>query len=151
MRSTISPVFVDTNIPIYAGGAEHDLRAPCIEVMQLIARHKASFVTDAEVLQEIAHRYVALRRWASGRVVFDGFATLMAGQTAAMLRRDVLSAAATIDTSPRLSARDLVHLAVMRRLGVTRIISADRGFDRVPEVERLDPARLEEWRASVTA
>jgi predicted nucleic acid-binding protein len=52
---------------------------------------------------------------------------------------------------PRLEARDLIHFAVMRRFGVTRIISADRGFDGVPGIERLDPKRLAEWRDSVIA
>jgi hypothetical protein len=37
----------------------------------------------------------------------------------------------------------------MRRLGVTRIVSADRGFDGIAHVARLDPARLDEWRATV--
>jgi predicted nucleic acid-binding protein len=37
----------------------------------------------------------------------------------------------------RLSARDALHLAVMEREGVHRIMSFDRGFDGVPGVERL--------------
>ena len=151
MPSTILPVFVDTNIPLYAAGSEHSLREPALEVMRLIARYQTSFVTDAEVLQEMLHRYLALRRWGPGQVVFERFATLMAGRTAAMLRRDVLLAAEAATAMPlKLSARDLINLAVMRRLGVTRVVSADRGFDPVPDVERLDPARIDEWRASVT-
>ena len=36
------------------------------------------------------------------------------------------------------SARDLVHLAVMRRLGVSRIVTTDTDFDGLAEVEVLD-------------
>jgi predicted nucleic acid-binding protein len=68
---------------------------------------------------------------------------------AAILPQDAIGAAQLADAYPTLDARDLIHLAVMRRLGVPLIISADTGFDRVPEVERLAPGRFEEWRDSI--
>jgi len=36
-----------------------------------------------------------------------------------------------------LSARDAVHVAVMRRRGVARLISFDAGFDQVGGIERM--------------
>ncbi|MGH2761941.1 MAG: PIN domain-containing protein [Thermoleophilaceae bacterium] len=36
-----------------------------------------------------------------------------------------------------LSARDAIHLAVMDRHGVERVMSFDRAFDAYPGVERL--------------
>ena len=39
-----------------------------------------------------------------------------------------------------MSARDLVHWAVMQRVGAERIITADTDFDRLPGVERLSAA-----------
>lgn len=36
-----------------------------------------------------------------------------------------------------LSARDSIHVAVMRRHAVQRILSFDRGFDAVPGITRL--------------
>ena len=62
---------------------------------------------------------------------------------------DVQVAAALADQYPGLSARDLLHAAVMRRLGVERIISADRDFDRLPGIIRLDPSAVDEWENSV--
>ena len=49
------------------------------------------------------------------------------------------------------SARDLVHTAVMQRLGVERIVSADTDFDRLERIDRLDPASIEEWQGSILA
>ena len=49
------------------------------------------------------------------------------------------------------SARDLVHAAVMRRLGANRIVSVDADFDRLPDVTRLDPADLDLWADSILA
>jgi predicted nucleic acid-binding protein len=39
----------------------------------------------------------------------------------------------------QLSARDAIHLAVMQRQGVTRILSFDRGLDVFPGIERIGP------------
>jgi predicted nucleic acid-binding protein len=111
--------------------------------------NREAFVTSAEVLQELVHRYTAIRAWVRGREVFEGFAGLMSGRTESIHGSDVEYAASLIEAYPGLQGRDLLHLAVMHRLGVTRIISADTGLDRVPEFERLDPARLAEWRDSI--
>ena len=35
------------------------------------------------------------------------------------------------------SARDAIHVAVMRRLDCTRILTFDRGFDEVPGITRV--------------
>lgn len=51
-------------------------------------------------------------------------------------RSDVLQAQAVL-AEARLSARDAVHVAVMRRRGVDRILTFDEGFDVVPDVVRI--------------
>ena len=58
---------------------------------------------------------------------------------------DVLAAGQLAGTHHGLSARDLLHLAVMRRLDVTRIVAAGFDFDRPPGIIRLDPADDSEW------
>ncbi len=143
--------FIDTNVPIYGGGRDHALREPCLRVLELVARRRPHFVTSTEVLQEILHHYLAVRSWRSGRSVFEAFANLMAGSTEPILPGDVRRAADLAGTFPELGGRDLLHAAVMQRLGLTRIISADRGFDRLPRIERLDPAELDRWQQLVFA
>ena len=56
-------------------------------------------------------------------------------------------AAALADAYRDLEARDLFHLAIMERLGVQSIVTADRDFDTVSFVGRLDPLDFENWRA----
>ena len=141
--------FIDANVPIYASGRENPNKEPCARVLMMAAEHPSSFVTDAEVLQELMHRYLALRRWALGREVLQGFAGLMQGRIEPIYDEDTLLAARLADSHNGISARDLLHAAVMRRLGTDRIISADADFDRLPGVTRLDPARVGEWVDSV--
>ncbi len=59
------------------------------------------------------------------------------------------NAAELADAHQDLGGRDLLHAAVMHRLGLRRIISADTGFDRLPAIERLDPAQVAAWEHSV--
>ena len=141
--------FIDTNVPIYAAGRAHPLKEPCAQLLLLAAEHPQAFVTDAEVLQELLHRYLALRLWPQGRDAFQRFSALMQERVETIQAADVERAAGLADSYQELGGRDLLHAAVMQRLGVRRIVSADTGFDRLPDVERLDPAQLANWQHSV--
>ncbi len=141
--------FIDANVAIYAGGRGHPYKAQCAQVLQLVAAHLARFITNAEVIQELLHHYLSSGRWTLGREVVNSFAELRHGQIEAVYADDILLAANLADTSPGVSARDLVHAAVMQRLEVRRVISADRDFDRVDGIERLDPLHLKQWQSMV--
>ena len=144
-------VFIDANVPIYAAGGDHPYKEPCARILRMAAEQPQPFVTDSEVLQELMHRYLASGRWVLGREVLRAFAEAMNGRVEPVHAEDVLSASELADSHPGVSARDLVHSAVMQRLGVVRIISADTDFDSLEDVNRLDPARVGEWEHSILA
>ena len=141
--------FIDANVPIYASGREHPYKEPCARILMIAAEHPLSFVTNAEVLQELVHYYLASGRWALGRNVLHTFAEVMHDRIEPVYVEDIQFAARLADIHPRISTRDLVHAAVMRRLGIDRVISADTDFDRLAEVTRLDPFDVDEWGDSV--
>ena len=143
--------FVDANVPIYASGREHANKEPCARVLLMVAEHPTLFVTDVEVLQELVHRYIASGRWSLGREVLRSFAEVMHDRIEPVQEEDIHLAARLADRHPGISARDLVHAAVMRRLGVVWIISADTDFDRLPGLTRLDPAAVWDWGDDVLA
>ena len=132
--------FIDANVPIYAAGREHPYREPCIRVLAAVNDNPAAFVTNAEVFQEIMHHYRRTERWEVGQVVVESFAAMMHGRVSPVTIDDVLAAGLLANTHRGLSTRDLLHLAVMHRLGVTRIVTADADFGRAPGIIRLDPA-----------
>ena len=78
--------------------------------------------------------------WEAGRVVVESFAAMMRGRVSPVTIDDVLAAGKLANEHRGLSTRDLLHLAVIHRLGVTRIVTADADFDRVPGIVQLDPA-----------
>ncbi len=133
-------VFIDVNLPMYAAGREHPLREGARRVIRDIASGTFQAVTDAEVFQEILYRYLHIGAAEQGFQVFDHFHKLMEGRILPITADDALKARELAAEHPRLGARDLIHLAVMRRNNIRRIISADRHFDGLSEVERIDPS-----------
>ena len=109
-----------------------------------------SFLTDSEVLQEMIHRYLSSGRWTLGREVVRAFAGAMCGRIEPVHAEDIILASELADRHPEVSTRDLVHAAVMQRLRVDRIISADSDFDSLEGIIRLDPTRIGEWGSSIT-
>ena len=141
--------FIDSNVPIYASGRPHRYKEPCFQVVMMVVESPRSFVTSVEVLQELLHRYIASGRWTLGREVLQGFAEVMRDRIEPVYEQDLHIAAGLADRHSGINARDLVHAAVMQRLGTDLVISADTGFDRLPCLTRLDPADIAEWSKSV--
>jgi len=135
-------VFVDTAILMYASGAPHPLRSPSVEVLERVERGELDGVISVEVVQEIAHRFLSLRRPDLARErmadALDLFAPVLPMTHALMRRIPDLAAA-----YPGLAARDLVHVATCIHEGIGEIISPDRAFDDVREIRRIDPTAFE--------
>ena len=74
------PVFIDTNIPMYAAGASHPLKKPSQRVILAIATGEIDAVTDTEVFQEILYRYIHISEREKGFKVFDHFHRIMMGR-----------------------------------------------------------------------
>ncbi len=128
-------IFVDSNIPMYLVGAEHPNKARAQALLEQAITDGEPLVTDAEVLQEILHRYVAIGRRDAIGAATD--ALLAVVDEVYPIEREDVERARRIVASGTLSARDAVHVAVMRRRGLTRILTFDRGFDAVDGLERL--------------
>lgn len=134
----MSPVFIDTNVPMYAAGATHRLRASAQQVIRTVAAGELDAVTDAEVLQEILYRYFFIREREKGFQVFDGFRRVMLGRIFPIADDDVQRARELAETYAVLGPRDLIHLAVMERSGTAEIITADQAFDGIGGIRRID-------------
>lgn len=133
--------FVDTAVLMYAAGGEHPLRAPSRRILERVEGGELDAVISVEVVQEIVHRYLAIRRpdlaVTGATAAMDLFAPVLPVTHAVMRRIPELARA-----YPRLAARDLIHVAVCQHEGITEIISPDRGFDAVAGLRRIDLAEL---------
>ena len=133
--------FLDTAVFMYAGGGEHPLRDPCQAILRDVTDGRMDAVTSAEVVQEVLHRFIAIRRPATGvtmaRSVLLSFGPVLSISHAIISRVPDLVA-----RYPGLTARDLVHVATCHEEGIDRIVSPDAGFDVVSDLRRIDPTEL---------
>ena len=129
-------IFVDSNIPMYLVGAAHPHKADARQLLESAVAARERLVTDAEVLQEILHRYVAIDRRDAIQPALDALLGVV-DEVFPIDRAGVDRAKAILLGSRRLSARDALHLAIMEMYSIERIMSFDEGFDGFPGVARL--------------
>ena len=129
-------ILIDSNIPMYLVGAAHPHKADAQRLLERFAIDNRRLVSDAEVLQEILHRYVAIDRRDAIQPAFDALLGVV-DQVLPITAETLHSARDIVLGSPALSARDALHAAVMRQHDIQEILSFDRGFDDVPGIRRL--------------
>ena len=129
-------ILIDSNIPMYLIGAAHPHKSDAQRLLERLISDRQRLVTDAEVLQEILHRYVAIGRRDAIQPAFDALLGIVDQVLAVDLA--VAERAKQIVLGRRhMSARDAVHLAVMEQHGIEQILTFDSGFDGFPGVRRL--------------
>jgi len=129
-------ILVDSNIPMYLVGAPHAHKSDSRRLLEKVVSERQSLATDAEVLQEILHRYVAINRRDAIQPAFDALIGIV-DQVLAVDRSIAERAKQIVLGYRQLSARDAVHIAVMERHGIEQIMTFDSGFDGFPGITRL--------------
>ena len=129
-------IFIDSNVPMYLVGAPHPHKTDAQRLLETLVVGGERLATDAEVLQEIIHRYVAIGRRDAIQPAFDAVLGIV-DEVLPVEQRDAERAKEIVLGSERLSARDAIHLAVMEHHEVTRVLSFDRNFDGYPGITRV--------------
>ncbi len=129
-------ILVDSNIPMYLVGGPHPHKIDSQRLIEKLVSERRRLVTDAEVLQEILHRYTSIKRHDAIQPAFDALLRVV-DQVLAIDRGIMERAKQIVLGYPRLSARDAVHLAVMDQHGIDQVLSFDSGFDGYPGLTRL--------------
>lgn len=132
-------VFLDTAVLMYAAGRQHSYKQPCADILSRVGAGHVDAVISAEVIQELAHRFVhagqSARASALVRHSLDLFAPVIPIGQPVVARLPGL-----IDRYGALQARDLIHVATCLEERIEVIVSPDRAFDVVHELQRIDPA-----------
>jgi predicted nucleic acid-binding protein len=128
-------IFVDSNIPMYIVGAAHPNKDLARHLLERAIVNRERLVTDAEVLQEILHRYVAINRRDAIGPAFDAILGIV--DAVLPVEGSDVERARNLLATPNLQARDAIHVAIMQRHDVDRVLSFDRAFDQVPGLTRI--------------
>jgi predicted nucleic acid-binding protein len=120
---------------MYLVGAAHPNKAAAQILLESLIAKGERLVTDAEVLQEILHRYSAINR----RDAIDPAIQLtlsIVDEVFAVEKAEVLRASEIAQSRSLLSARDALHIAIMERQRIRSILSFDSDFDHWPGLQR---------------
>jgi predicted nucleic acid-binding protein len=129
-------IFLDANVPMYILGTDHPHKLDAQRLIARFTREQRRLVTSSEVFQEMLHRYTSIGRRDKVEFAFEFLGGLVE-DVISIERADVFAAKDLTHGHPRLSARDALHVAVMRRHEISEIVSFDRGFDAVTAIKRL--------------
>ncbi len=129
-------IFVDSNVPMYLVGAPHPNKDRAIAMLTQLVRDGEHLVTDVQVYQEILHRYTAIQRLHAIDAAFESLDAIV-DDVLTFGMAEVRIARELIGSVSGRSARDALHVAVMRTAGTARILSFDGGFDTCPGIDRL--------------
>jgi uncharacterized protein len=121
---------------MYLVGAPHPNKVATLRILEKTIMDRQRLVTDAEVLQEILHRYISINRREVIQPAFDALLAL-ADSVLSVDQETVIEAKQIVLGYPKLSARDALHLAVMRLNGIDRILSFDSSFDGLRGITRI--------------
>lgn len=121
---------------MYLVGSDHPHKNDTILLLERLVSEKSRLVTNTEVLQEILHRYSAIRRKMDIQPAFDALYGFI-DEIFVVSEEDIINAKALLLAYQELSARDALHAAQMKRLKIKTIFSFDRGFDQLPQIKRI--------------
>lgn len=131
-----SPVFIDSNVPMYLIGSDHPLKFRAQSLLRELIISRRRLVTSAEVMQEICHRYCAIRRVDSIQKAFDALYGIV-DDIIAVTRDDIEKSKGILLEYPGVAARDSLHAGMIRNLGITELFSFDSDFDIFPWIARI--------------
>jgi hypothetical protein len=131
-------ILVDSNVFMYAAGAAHPYKMPSAQFLRRVAQGEIEASLDAEVLQEILHRYRAMGKWADGQRVYES-ARRIVPVTFPITVELIDAARDLLGSNAGLTVRDAIHAAVAMHSGAEAICSYDRDFDRIAGLRRVEP------------
>jgi uncharacterized protein len=129
----------DTSIFIYAFGGDHAYKEPCREIMRRAAAGDLQGEASGDLLQEFMHQ--------RARRTGDRRGAAIAARNVAKLAwwhpvepNDVQRGIDLFEAHADLDARDAVFAALAINRGIDAILSTDHAFDKIDDLERIDPA-----------
>jgi predicted nucleic acid-binding protein len=129
-------VFIDANVPMYLVGTAHPNKVDAQRRLEALVTQRTRLVTDAEVLNEILHRYTAIERRGGIQLALDALLGVV-DEVLPIDRDSVERAKQLVLQYPTLSARAALHVATMKRHAIESVLSFDPAYDRVPGLTRL--------------
>ncbi len=126
---------------MYAVGEDHPHKVPSLRFFDEAADGKHEIAISAEVLQEILHRFWAIKKIDKGFELF-GYAERLSDWVLPISQDELHKARDLMRETTGLSPRDALHAATMLKNRIATIVSYDRHFDQLKAIKRLEPSQI---------
>jgi len=126
--------FIDANIPIYTR-LPSEYRDACLKILAAIAAGQADGRTSTAVMEEVWHFELSGRAPAVSGMTADAYTVF---KPLLPVTDDIFRDALALADN-RVGANDRVHVATCLANGIDTILSADRAFDSIERLHRVDP------------
>jgi len=134
-------IYVDSNIFFYAKIMDRKYGKACAKIIEDIVHGKIKASISPLVVIEVAN---ALRKYGMEKEVKDTMdAILSLNMDIPPLDEIIVRMAAEIFEKFGISPYDSIHVATMQTHGIKEIISADKEFDKITSIKRIDPLHYE--------
>jgi predicted nucleic acid-binding protein len=138
----MAKLYVDSNVFFYAKIMDRVFGKSCSQILRGIASDNLQASTSVLVPIEVAN---ALRKYGLAKDVAEEVRAIFSlGLEVYSLDPTDAREAAEIYAETGISPYDCVHAAVMKKNGLSEIISADKEFEKIPWIKRLDPRLMSE-------
>ena len=126
--------FIDANVLVYSAG-ESEYRDACLDILTAVTDELVDGRASTAVLEEVWHAEISGRGGPIGGLAQHAYDVL----TPLLPVTDEIFRRALGVDAPGLGANDRIHVATCLANGIDVILSADRGFDAVKGIRRVDP------------
>ncbi len=134
------PVFLDSNVFMYAAGKRHPYKNPCLHILKDIETQALIGVVNTEIFQELLYRYSHIGLTDKGiqlcnEILMYPLKILPVTESDIRLAIELVEEYEASGVTPR----DAVHAAILKNNGIQELISADKDFDSFDFITRIDP------------
>ena len=143
MVHSMTEYFLDTNIFMYAAGKPYKYKEPCVAILSKIVSGEINTAIDTEVFQEIMYRYHHIGLADKGADLSWSIMDLDI-DVLPITKKDIELSLYYYQKYQKdgIGPRDMIHVATMLNNDIEKIISVDKHFDLIKEVNRIDPLEL---------
>lgn len=129
--------YIDSNVFFYAKIADRRYGKACAKLLEEIHKERIEAVISTLVVLEVAN---ALRKFGLVEEIHQTASAILSLPIETKpLTLAILQSALTISREYGLTPYDAVHAATMKLTNTKFIVSADKEFDKIPWIKRIDP------------
>ena len=133
--------YIDTNIMIYAAGKESIYKEGCLKVLDNISSYENEYYISTEVFQEILYRYDNIGMRNFGIELTESVLELF-NNILSIEEKDIYLSVSMMKKYEQLLSRDAIIIANMLNNDIREIVSVDKDFDKISEINRINPEDL---------